>query len=104
MKKNTMYKQFLADAAKDFMKEMISQEIANGKIDLNKSAKENEVAYQNIAIQASHAATIIAEELSHNWSPVYDGTTFFDTSDTPYTKMEDAICNLSENIEKLIKN
>ncbi len=104
MRLNTMYKQFLADTARDFMKEMISQGIANGKIDLNKSPKENEVTYQNIAVQATHAATIIAEELKNNWSPVYDGTTFFDTSDTPYTNIEKAMNDISENIEKLFKN
>lgn len=104
MRMNTMYKQFLANAAKDFMREMISQGIANGQIDLNKSAKENEMAYEHIAIQARNAAIIIAEELSHNWSPVYDGTTFFDPSDTPYTNIENAIYDVNKNIEKLIKN
>ena len=109
---NTTYKAFVAKAAAGLMQTMVADALANGKINNEESWNENKPVYKFLALQATLAANALADELESNWRGTDGGqTVFFDVQDSLTSKLEEAIGDvtrqledLTEETKKLVKN
>jgi len=99
---NTTFKAFVAKAAAGLMQEMVADAMAKGRIDNEKSWNDNKQTYEHLALQARLAAESLAYELQEGWEGKdHHQTVFFDVSDSPTSKLEDAIYDVSERLSDL---
>lgn len=95
---NTTYKAFVAKAAAGLMQEMVTDAMAKGHIDNEKSWNDNKDKYEHLAWQASCAAEMLAKTLSDRWN---DGghTVFFDPQDSLTSRLENAVFDIAEKMD-----
>lgn len=98
---NTTYKVFVAKVAANLYTEMVGKAIDADRIKQDASCYENKDEYNFIAKQATFAAKALAKALEDDWTATNDGTVFFDVSDTPLTKLENAIYEVAEKVDNL---
>lgn len=96
------YKAFVAKTAASLFTEMVAQSIDRGDLRLLDSVELNEPEYKFLATHAAFAAEVLANELESLWTGKDGGATaFFDVQDTPLTRCEDAIYDVSEKLENI---
>lgn len=89
MYKYTTLKVFMAKAATELMKEMVSSQLASKELDITKSFKDNEDMFVHMATQATFAADALAGALEDWWQTTGDhATLFFDVEDSPTSNIE----------------
>lgn len=99
---NTTFKAFVAKAAAGLMQEMVADAMAKGRINNEEPWNENKPVYKYLALQATLAAHVLAEELESNWKGMDGGqTVFFDVQDSPTSKLEEAVYDVSERVQEL---
>lgn len=99
---NTTFKAFVAKAAAGLMQEMVADALAKGRINSEESWNENGPVYKYLAYHAALAAHVLAEELESNWKGMDGGqTVFFDVQDSPTSKLEEAVYDVSEKVQEL---
>lgn len=97
---NTMYKAFVAKAAASLYAEMVGKVM--NKETLEQSFDDNKHIYEHLAIQATGAAEVLAQQLDDNWHAVGDqSTVFFDPQDTPMSGIEEELSNINKELTDL---
>lgn len=96
------YKAFVAKTAASLFTEMVGQSIGRGYLRMYDSFNLDEPEYKSLATHAALAAEMLADELESLWTGKDGGATaFFDVQDTPLTRCEDAIHDVSEKLENI---
>ena len=96
------YKAFVAKTAASLFTEMVGQSIGRSDLRMYDSFNLNEPEYKSLATHAALAAEMLADELESLWTGKDGGATaFFDVQDTPLTRCEDAIHDVSEKLENI---